>query len=29
MPIEYIHAAIGFTFIAVWAMIGQIAVRKP
>jgi hypothetical protein len=29
MSVEFMHTIAGFTFIAVWAMIGQITVREP
>jgi hypothetical protein len=29
MSVEFMHMIAGFTFIAVWAMIGQITVREP
>ena len=29
MPIEFLHATLGFLFVLIWTMIGEIAVHKP
>ena len=29
MPVEFLHTTLGFLFVLIWTMIGEIAVHKP